>query len=140
MIDINDYKEIYNNKIKSTTKHWLMFIIFIIIGIIYINNSFKYIKYYSNIGEYKDGYLYIYVLLEEIKKISYNEEMIIEKKKFAYKVIDISKDNIYMNNNYYKEIKLTIEKNNFINNEVIKFNIKIEELEILKYVYETVWR
>ena len=66
-------------------------------------------------------------VLDDINKISYNEEMIIEKKKFAYKVIDISKDNIYMNNNYYKEIKLTIEKNNFINNEVIKFNIKIED-------------
>lgn len=140
MIDINDYKEIYIKKLKGITKIWILFIIFISIGIIYINNSFKYIKYYSNIGEYKKDFFYTYVLIDDLDIIIKNKEIMIEEKKFAYKVKDISKDNVYINNNYYKEVKLDIEKNKLIDNEVLKFKIKVKELELIKYVYETVWR
>ncbi|MBQ7104831.1 MAG: hypothetical protein IJN90_03145 [Bacilli bacterium] len=140
MIDINDYKQIYNKKIKSVTKIWVLFIIFIIIGIIYINNSFKYIRYYSNLGEYKKDNLYIYVLIDDLNKITKNNKVLIENKEFAYKIKEISEENININNNYYKEVKLDIKDNKFINNEVINITIKIEELDLIKYIYKTIWR
>ena len=140
MIDINDYKQIYNKKIKSVTKIWVLFIIFIIIGIIYINNSFKYIRYYSNLGEYKKDNLYIYVLIDDLNKITKNNKVLIENKEFAYKIKKISAENININNNYYKEVKLDIKDNKFINNEVINITIKIEELDLIKYIYKTIWR
>lgn len=139
MIDINDYKIIYNTKIKKNTKMWFLILIFIIIGILLINNSFKYKRYYSNISEYKDGYLNIYVLIDDLDKITKNKEIIIDNDEFAYKINEISKENIYSNNNYYKEIKLSIDKK--INeNESVKIKIVIEQSSLLEYIFKTVWR
>ena len=53
MIDINDYKVIYRGKIRKISKTWWKILIFVIIGIVFINNSFKYYKYYQNRGEVK---------------------------------------------------------------------------------------
>ena len=73
MIDINDYKILFQRKDKRITKYWIIILIIIIIGIIYINNSFKYYEFYSNIGEYKNKTLNIYVLIDDLEKITKNE-------------------------------------------------------------------
>ena len=49
-------------------------------------------------------------------------------------------ENIYMDNNYYKEVKIKIKNKKFIDNEVLKVLIKLDELELITYIYETVWR
>ena len=132
MIDINDYKEIYKRNIISMTRIWL-FILFL------INKSFKYKEYYDSRGEYRDNYINIYVLIDDIKLISSKKELIINDKIFAYKIEEISSDNIYMNNNYFKEVKIDIDKK-FKENEIINIEIIIEEKTLLNYVFETVWR
>ena len=139
MIDINDYKEIYKRNIISMTRIWLFILFLIIIGIFLINKSFKYKEYYDSRGEYRDNYINIYVLIDDIKLISSKKELIINDKIFAYKIEEISKDNIYMNNNYYKEVKIDIDKK-FKENEIINIEIIIEEKTLLNYVFETVWR
>ena len=116
MIDINDYKILFQRKDKRITKYWIIVLFIIIIGIIYINNSFKYYEFYSNIAEYKDEHLNIYVLVDDLEKITKNKKINIKNKEFAYKIKKISDDNIYLNNNYYKEIILSIEKNELIEN------------------------
>ena len=68
MVDINDYKMIYRLKIKGITKKWIFVLLIITIGLIIINKSFKYEKYYSSQSEIKDNYLVIYVNTEEIKQ------------------------------------------------------------------------
>lgn len=139
MIDINDYKIIYKQNIISITRLWIFILFFIIIGILIINKSFKYKDYFESIGEYKDNYISMYVMVDDIKLISNKKKIIINDKIFAYKVKEISDENVYMNNNYYKEIKLEIN-NKFKENEVINIKIIIEEKTLLEYVFETVWR
>lgn len=140
MIDINDYKSIYERDIKSVTKIWCLVIIFIIIGIFFINKSFKYIKYYSNIGEYKDNYLNLYVLIDDLNKITKNKKIIIEEKEFAYETKEISADNIYLNSNYYKVVKILVKDKKLKENEIVNIQIIEEEMSILDYVFKTVWR
>ncbi|MBE6150913.1 MAG: hypothetical protein E7162_03780 [Firmicutes bacterium] len=138
MIDINDYKIKFKND-KSITKIWIVVFVFIIIGVFYINNSFKYYDYYTNVGEYRENYLNLYVLVDDLEKIK-KEEIYIEEKKFAYEIKEISKENIYLNNNYYKEVKLIIKENKLIENEIVDIKIIINKMSILEYVFKTVWR
>lgn len=140
MVDINDYKMIYRLKIKGITKKWIFVLLIITIGLIIINKSFKYEKYYSSQSEIKDNYLVIYVNTEEIKQITKNYELKIENKKFAYKIKSISKENIYLNGNYYKEIKLSIEKHKLQENDVVNIKIITDEYSIIEYIFKTVWR
>lgn len=140
MVDINDYKMIYRLKIKGITKKWIFVLLIITIGLIIINKSFKYEKYYSSQSEIKDNYLVIYVNIEEIKQITKNYELKIENKKFAYKIKSISKENIYLNGNYYKEIKLSIEKHKLQENDVVNIKIITDEYSIIEYIFKTVWR
>lgn len=140
MIDINDYKILFQRKDKRITKYWIIILIIIIIGIIYINNSFKYYEFYSNIGEYKNKTLNIYVLIDDLEKITKNEKIKIKNKEFAYNIKTISEENIYLNNNYYKEISLSIDKNNLIENEIAEIKIVTKESSLLEYIFKTVWR
>ena len=140
MVDINDYKLIYQLKIKSITRKWLFVLLIIIIGIIIITKSFKYEKYYSNIGEYKNNYIVMYVRTNDIKEITKNYRIKIKNNEFAYKIKSISEENIYIGNEYYKEVKLSVKKIKLKENEVIDINIIIDEYSILEYVFKTVWR
>ena len=76
------------------TRIWLFILFLIIIGIFLINKSFKYKEYYDSRGEYRDNYINIYVLIDDIKLISSKKELIINDKIFAYKIEEISSDNI----------------------------------------------
>lgn len=140
MIDINDYKMIYQLKIKGVTKKWVFVLLIIIIGIFIINKSFKYEKYYYSKAEVKDNYINIYVLIEDVEKITKNYELKLENKKFAYKIKSISEENIYINNNYYKEIKLVIDKKDLKKNEIVNIKIIVDEFSIIEYIFKTVWR
>lgn len=140
MIDIEDYKYIYNKNIKSVTQIWLIVLFFIIIGIVFINKNFKYEKYYSNIGEYQDKNLNLYVLITDLDKITKNNKIMIDDEEFAYKIKEISKENIFLNNNYYKEVKISFDNDKIQENEVINIKIVIEKTPILEYVFKTVWR
>lgn len=140
MIDINDYKVIYRGKIRKISKTWWKILIFVIIGVIFINNSFKYYKYYQNRGEVQEKLVVFYALIDDVDKITKNNEILIDKDKFAYKITSIGKDNIYMNGNYYKEVKLSIDEMTKQESTIIDFRIVIEKYSLGKYVFETVWR
>lgn len=140
MIDINDYKVIYRGKIRKISKTWWKILIFVIIGIVFINNSFKYYKYYQNRGEVQEKLVVFYALIDDVDKITKNNEILIDKDKFAYKITSIGKDNIYMNGNYYKEVKLSIDEMTKQENTIVDFKITIEKYSLWHYVFETVWR
>jgi len=140
LIDINDYKMIYRLKIKGIAKKWMFVLFSIIIGIFIINKIFKYKKYYSNVAEVKNNYIIIYVKTDDIKQIKKNYELKIENKKFAYKIKSISNDNIYLNNNYYKEVKLSLKNHNLKENEIVNIKIITDEYSIIEYIFKTVWR
>ena len=140
MIDINDYKVLFQQKDKKLTKIWLVVLLIIVIGIFLINNRFKYYEFYSNIGEYQNNYLNLYILTDDLEKITKKQKINIEGKTFAYKIEEISQENIYLNNNYYKQVRLSIEKINLIENQIIDIQIITNELSLLEYIFKTVWR
>lgn len=140
MIDINDYKVLFRKHDKKLTRLWCVVVLIIIVGIFYINKSFKYYEYYSNIGEYRDNYLNLYILIADLEKITENEKIYIENKEFAYEIKEISQENNYLNNNYYKEVKLFIKETKLLNNEIVDIKIIINSSSLLEYVFKTVWR
>ena len=140
MIDINDYKVLFRKHDKKLTRLWCVVVLIIIVGIFYINKSFKYYEYYSNIGEYRDNYLNLYILIDDLEKITENEKIYIENKEFAYEIKEISQENNYLNNNYYKEVKLFIKETKLLNNEIVDIKIIINSSSLLEYVFKTVWR
>ena len=82
----------------------------------------------------------MYVRTNDIKEITKNYRIKIKNKEFAYKIKSISEENIYIGNEYYKEVKLSVKKIKLKENEVIDINIIIDEYSILEYVFKTVWR
>jgi len=140
LIDINDYKVLFRKHDKKLTRLWCVVVLIIIVGIFYINKSFKYYEYYSNIGEYRDNYLNLYILIADLEKITENEKIYIENKEFAYEIKEISQENNYLNNNYYKEVKLFIKETKLLNNEIVDIKIIINSSSLLEYVFKTVWR
>lgn len=140
MIDINDYKLVFLNQDKKISKLWLLLLLVMIIGVFFINKNFKYYEYYTNIGEYKNEYLILNVLITDLEKITQNREMYIKNKRFAYEIKEISSNNIYLNDNFYKEVKLFIKENQLQENEILTLNIITSESNLVEYVFKTIWR
>ncbi len=140
MIDINDYKLEFQRRTAKLSRIWLLLLIFIVIGFIIINSLFKYYDCLIVQSEYQDKYLNSYILTSDIDKIIKNNRLIIEEKTFAYRVSDISKDNYFINNNYYKLVKLEINNKNIKENQVIKIKIILNKTSITNYLYKLIWR
>lgn len=140
MIDINDYKLEFQRRTAKLSRIWLLLLIFIVIGFIIINSLFKYYDCLIVQSEYQDKYLNSYILTSDIDKIIKNNRLIIEEKTFAYRLSDISKDNYFINNNYYKLVKLEINNKNIKENQVIKIKIILNKTSITNYLYKLIWR
>lgn len=140
LVDINDYKIYATRNIKKIKYIYLLTFVLFIIGLLFINKTFKYYEYYNVSLEYKEKYLNMYVLTNDLKTITKNNKIKIDNKVFAYTINSISEENIYLNENYYKQIKIKIGKNNLKENEIVKAKIVISEDSLIKYVFKTVWR
>ncbi|MBR4262098.1 MAG: hypothetical protein IKQ35_01885 [Bacilli bacterium] len=140
LVDINDYKIYATRNIKKIKYIYLLTFVLFIIGLLFINKTFKYYEYYNVSLEYKEKYLNMYVLTNDLKTITKNNKIKIDNKVFAYTINSISEENIYLNENYYKQIKIKIGKNNLKENEIVKARIVISEDSLIKYVFKTVWR
>lgn len=140
MISINDYLLYNKRNINNLYWIWLVILFFIIIVFLFINFNFKYYEYYSFKGEVKDNYINIYVENSKIKKIIENENIKIEKEMFAYKVIEVSKDNIFDNGLYYKLVKLSIDKKGIVEGETFDLKIITDSSSLIEYLFKTIWR
>ena len=140
LIDINDYKISVSRNVRTIKIIYLLLSILFIIGLFIINRCFKYYDYYYASSEYKDNVLNIYVSTKDINKITKNNKIKIENKIFAYSVDSISHENVYMNDNYYKSIKLKIGTNNLKENEIVDSKIILSEDSLIRYIFKTIWR
>ncbi len=140
MMTIKDYLTINKYRNLNLIKIWLLIIVFISIGLFVINKKIRYYEYYQISGEYHDNYLEVYVLTKDLSTITKNHELEIEKEKFAYEVIEISDDNFYENQNYYKKVKLMIKDKKIVNNAIINSHIVVKESSLLGYIFNTIWR
>lgn len=140
MISINDYILYNKRNVNNLYWIWLVILFFIIIVFLFINFNFKYYEYYSFKGEVKDNYIDIYVENSKIKKIIENENIKIEKEMFAYKVIEVSKENIFDNGLYYKLVKLSIDKKDILEGETFDLKIITDSSSLIEYLFKTIWR
>lgn len=129
----NYMRDIINISIKKI----LVCLIIIVIGIIIIFKvSFKnYNKYYI----IKNENIYSILIPYDEKNIWLNNnELIIDKKKYKYKITNIS-NYLIKENNVYLQLEVNIKK--FQNNEpILESQICNKNMTILKYIKETLWR
>lgn len=129
----NYIRDVINISIKKI----LVCLIIIVIGIIIIFKvSFKnYNKYYI----IKNENIYSILIPYDEKNIWLNNnELIIDKKKYKYKITNIS-NYLIKENNVYLQLEVNIKK--FQNNEpILESQICNKNMTILKYIKETLWR
>ena len=139
MDNLIDFKKIYYKDIKVSII-WLLFITFIILLIVFLFSNKYYIKYYKTNGIVVDNnVLSITVNKDDIKVLQTNKILIINNKKFAYKIKKIQNPYTYSDNLYTDVlIEINLDKYNTKNNY---FEIKIpyEKKTILKYTDVCPW-
>ena len=75
LVDINDYKIYATRNIKKIKYIYLLTFVLFIIGLLFINKTFKYYEYYNVSLEYKEKYLNMYVLTNDLKTITKNNKI-----------------------------------------------------------------
>lgn len=135
--------DIYNSEISiltSETKNWnkaSYIIIILIIIIITLCHVVKYKTFLYNNGEVilvNDDYnIKTYISIEDLNAITTKDFVYINDKKYTYKILNISPEII---ENNYKEIilKIDIEEEKRISNNILYLKFIKEEKEIIKYI------
>ena len=140
MLDINNYLLKYQRKIPKILFIWFIFFTFIIIVLIIINHCFKFHSYYQVQGVVKNNLLSIYVLVDDLKDITSNHTLYIEKDKYKYTIDSIKEEIVSNNNLFYKEVLLDIDlkDKNFIDNNIVKVKFIVKEMTILEYMIDLI--
>lgn len=136
MFNICDYLLKDKRKIHKLSVTWIIIIVFIIGGLIIINNSIKLKNYYVTSGITKNEDLILIVPVSEIKNITSKNTLYIENKKYFYKIEEIDEEIINDSTNLYKRvvIKVNLKDRDFIDNNVIELKFIINEMTILEYI------
>ena len=87
MFNICDYLLKDKRKIHKLSVTWIIIIVFIIGGLIIINNLIKLKNYYVTSGITKNEDLILIVPVSEIKNITSKNTLYIENKKYFYKTV-----------------------------------------------------
>ena len=132
---------ILNRKTSFIIKIFLIFIVLLIIFVIWGVNTFNYttfIQLHSRIL-YFDSYYYVEVLtpVKEVKQITEQYEIVIDSKKYNYKIYKINPNVEYINNiNYQKVILkvLNLDETYYINGYEMDVKILKEKKKIIDYL------
>lgn len=138
MININDYNNLNLIKLKRIYSFAFILILIFIISIIILNFKFDFF-YYSKASYTKENdVLKIIIDENDTNKITDNNELIINSKKYEYKVIKLSKkilDSIPIQQYSEVIIALKLDGKYKIENNSIDFKIKYDSkkgFEIIK--------
>ena len=119
MININNYNNLYNKKVRLLNC-LTVGIIFVVLIIFIVFRNIKYEEFYINNGMVIDSNVVeLMVNVDELNYVTTNDKLKINDNTFAYTIISIS--DVMFNNNYYYQI--------------ILLNIKpLSKKTILKYI------
>lgn len=139
MLDINDYLQRFKRKTPKILLMWSVFITFIIILFIIINSCVTIKNYYRTQGVISNKNVIFYITENDLNKVIYLDKLYIDEIEYNYKIIEISKP-IFIDNNYYKEIKssVNISEKQLIDNNVIDIQFIISEMTIFEYIVNLV--
>lgn len=135
MININNYNNLYNKKVRLLNC-LTVGIIFVVLIIFIVFRNIKYEEFYINNGMVIDSNVVeLMVNVDELNYVTTNDKLKINDNTFAYTIISIS-DVIFNNNNYYQKILLNIklDKKSNIKNNILKIKIPLSKKTILKYI------
>ena len=137
MTDLENYKKLFVHTKMRVNKFYIMITIFIIIIFIVTLNSIYYENIYQidGIGT-KDGYIKTVVPKEDIEKIVFQSDMIIDGKKYGYRVIRFSQLT-QLGNSFYQEIYIKVNKN-IQENQYISFKVPVEKIKFYKLIINKV--
>lgn len=135
MININNYNNLYNKKVRLLNC-LTVGIIFIVLIIFIVFRNIKYEEFYINNGMVIDSNVVeLMVNIDELNYVTTNDKLKINDNTFAYTIISIS-DVMFNNNYYYQKILLNIklDKKSNIKNNILKIKIPLSKKTILKYI------
>ena len=135
MININNYNNLYNKRVRLLNC-LTVGIIFIVLIIFIVFRNIKYEEFYINNGMVIDSNVVeLMVNVDELNYVTTNDKLKINDNTFAYTIISIS-DVMFNNNYYYQKILLNIklDKKSNIKNNILKIKIPLSKKTILKYI------
>ena len=131
---INNY---YSLKSISFNKFWFLSIIFILLIVIIIFLTI--VKIYSSItciGIYQEGYLNISVDINNSDTVINSDYIMIDNKKFDYKILEISSYQVDpINNLNYQIIRIEVKKE-FIENEIKEVKFYFHKQRIIEKIWK----
>ncbi len=135
MININNYNNLYNKKVRLLNC-LTVGIIFVVLIIFIVFRNIKYEEFYINNGMVIDSNVVeLMVNVDELNYVTTNDKLKINDNTFAYTIISIS-DVMFNNNYYYQKILLNIklDKKSNIKNNILKIKIPLSKKTVLKYI------
>ncbi len=135
MLSIADFMYIDNEKYPKILLLWFVIISFIILFLIGMNHFMHFNHYHKYEGIVKNGYVSIYVSLNELDSIVNNNYVYIDDTQYAYTIIDIKKDVISNNDSYYQEVWLdvNISDKTLVNNRLIEVKFILDRESVFSY-------
>lgn len=136
-IDKVEIKEYYRNEVSLEIKAFMYSLVigFLLVLLIVIMNLLKKDLYYvNNLIIEGNQYATINVLLEDLKFIENNNYLIIDNKKYYYKVVEIE---IINDINLYYQVRLKLD-NNLLINSINSYKILIRKENIFNYIVRVI--
>jgi len=128
LLNIKDYK-IKKIKLPNKIYSWTIILILSLLICIFICYKFKFEYFYHNNSVYKNNKLSFIVYQSDLEKITNNNKIIIDKKEYNYKILEISEpmiNNINLEPYFEILIDTKLEDNLKIENNIVKFKIKYD--------------
>jgi len=136
-MNIKVFNEIFINKIINKKKIIIVELIFIITICLIIAFFNNYYSYYSNEGEYKEGYIRTVINIKDMDIITTKKEIRINDEIYSYKVNGISEEDYISSGYIYKEVYLEVNDLKRVNNDYIKYKIIKDKETILNYLLKS---
>lgn len=135
MLDINDYLQRFKRKTPKILFIWTVFITFIIIVLIIMNSCITIKNYYRTQGVISNKSLIFYIAENDLNKVINLDKIYIDEIGYSYTIMEIGEP-LFMDNVYYKEIKLNtrIKEKLLIDNNVIDIQFIVSEMTIFEYI------
>lgn len=135
-----DNKIILENKVEAYIYVYVMMVIILILSLIIFFMLFHYKTYYDLKGTViNEDNIYLVEVYIPINKINYlvnNNELLINKKKYTYKITNISEEFLSDKISTYQIVRITLElpKEYQINNLTLKLKMLKEDKKIIDYL------
>ena len=124
-------------KILYLVMFFIFISLFIFIFILFNEKIFKY-RVFDGVV-FSDSLIVLMVDKDDLELFYSNSHIFINNKKIRFGLYKIDKDVLKRGNNYYSEVYLKVEVNNYKENDVIKISVLEEKVYSYK-MFEVIWR